>query len=84
MPKVKEYQTTFLVGAKGSTHVVAAPTLRQGLALFLSALRSIGDNTVPTFIGTMVKRSIFLNGSERVISQVRVSEKMLDKAFRTL
>jgi hypothetical protein len=79
--KIASFPVSYLIGAKGSSHIVAAPTVVEGLRLFLSALRSIGDYTAPTFMVTMVKRSISINGHERVISQVPVpvTPKMLAK-----
>jgi len=79
--KIASFPVSYLIGAKGSAHIVAAPTVTEGLRLFLSALRSIGDYTVPTFLVTMVKRSVSVSGYERVISQVPVpvTPKMLAK-----
>lgn len=84
MPRIKEYQTSFLVAEKGSSFIVAAPSLKEGCRLLLNAIRSTGNNTMPKIVASMVKRSIFLNGAERIVSSNKVSEKMLDKALKGL
>lgn len=85
MPKIREYQTTYLLCQKGSAHIVTAPTVKQGLSLLLSALKQIGA-PMSNIVCTMVKRSIFLNGGERIIAQVPVpiKQKTLDKVLASL
>jgi hypothetical protein len=82
--KIKGFETSFLVAEKGSSFIVPAPSLKEGCRLLLSALKAIGRAERPPIVASMVKRSIFLNGSERIVSSSKVSEKMLDKALRSL
>ena len=86
MPRIKSYQTSYLLAQKGSSFIVPAPTVREGLKLLLSALQSIGHSMDKGIVCTMVKRSIFLNGGERIVAQVPVpiTQKMLDKAISSL
>lgn len=86
MGKIREYQTSYLVAQKGNSFIVPCKTVAEGVRLLLSALRTQGENKVPEIVCTMVKRSVFLNGAERIIAQVPVpiKRKMVDKVLSSL
>lgn len=82
--KIKAFETSFLVAEKGSSFIVPATSLKMGLRILFGALDQIGTARPKEIVASMIKRSIFVNGTERVVSTSKVPPEMLDKALRSL